>query len=461
MSLREYQLEAVDELRAAVNRHHSAVYVLPTGAGKTIVAGEIARLAAARETQTVMLVHRRELVKQAVDTLAEACPGLTVGVEAAGWPSIPWAPLQVGMVQSISRRKFSINPGLVITDEAHHARAATWETVLNRWPNAKHIGLTATPQRLDGKGLDQFFNELVLGPNIPELVALNYLAPTRTLTLPIALKLGGVRKTKHGDYRQSDLAERVTGSVVASAADAYLRYARGKKAIFFGVHIDHSKRVCAALRERGVRAEHVDGGDTMGRRDRVMLDFKTGDLDVVGNCDLISEGFDAPACEAVILGAPTTSVTRYLQAVGRPMRYLPNKIAMALDCAGISHELGLPDDEREWSLLSGEVDKREDKKTATRPKVCVKCRTAYRVRQCPTCGYQAPAAAVEEVDTELEEAMGRRPKGRRGRKAEYWQGLAACRKSVDPRAALGQMARDLGYKSGWVDHILNAWGMAH
>ena len=157
MSLRDYQLQAVDELRDAVNRHHSAVYMLPTGAGKTVVAGEISRLAAAKQTQTVLLVHRRELVRQAVDTLAEACPGLTIGVEAAGWPSIPWATLQVGMVQSISRRKFSINPGIVMVDEAHHARAATWEKVLQRWPNAMLIGLTATPERLDGKGLDEFF----------------------------------------------------------------------------------------------------------------------------------------------------------------------------------------------------------------------------------------------------------------------------------------------------------------
>ena len=460
MSLRDYQLQAVDELRDAVNRHHSAVYMLPTGAGKTVVAGEISRLAAAKQTQTVLLVHRRELVRQAVDTLAEACPGLTIGVEAAGWPSIPWATLQVGMVQSISRRKFSINPGIVMVDEAHHARAATWEKVLQRWPKAMLIGLTATPQRLDGQGLDEFFNVMISGPTIPELVDMEFLAPTRTLTLPIALKLAGVRKTKHGEYRQSDLAERVTGSVVAKAADAYLRYAKGRKAIFFGIHIDHSKQVCAALRARGVRAEHVDGTDTMGRRDRVMLEFKAGDVDVVGNCDLISEGYDAPACDAILMGASTNSVTRYLQQAGRAMRYRPGKTALVLDLAGISHDLGLPDDVREWSLESGELDKRGKPNGIAPPKVCMRCRTAYRSRQCPMCGYQAPAAGVEEVETELEEAMGRQPKGRRGRKASYWQGLAAARKAADPRPVLERMAAEQGYKPGWVGHVLRVWRMA-
>ena len=462
MSLRPYQVEAVDELRVAVNRYDSAVYVLPTGAGKTVVAGDIARLAAARETQTVLLVHRRELVKQSVDTLAEACPGLTVGVEAPGWPSIPWAPLQVGMVQSIVRRKFAIKPGLVLIDEAHHVRAATWEKVLSRWPYAKLIGLTATPERYDGKGLDEFFNELVLGPNIPELVADKFLAPTRTLTLPVELKLRDVRKDRHGEYRKSDLAERVTGSVVANAADAYMRYASGRKAIFFGINVDHSKQVCAALQARGVRAEHVDGKDSRGRRDKLMGDFKTGGTMVIGNCDLISEGYDAPACEVVILGAPTKSVTKYLQACGRPMRYLPGKIAIVLDTVGNSYDLGLPDDVRDWSLESGELDKRDKPGGPPQPKVCIVCRTAYRSRLCPTCGHLPATAEIEEVETELVEATGKKPKRRsRGqRKQEYWDGLAAARKSANPRAELERMRVDFGYKAGWINHVLHSWGMA-
>ena len=137
MPLREYQQEAVHQLRAAIKKYGSAVYVLPTGAGKTVVAGEIARLAAAKGSLTFFLVHRRELVKQAVDTLLEQVPGVSIGVECSGWPKMPWAPLQVGMVQSVARREYVAKPDLVIIDEAHHARAKTWETVLGRWPNAK------------------------------------------------------------------------------------------------------------------------------------------------------------------------------------------------------------------------------------------------------------------------------------------------------------------------------------
>ena len=167
------------------------------------------------------------------------------------------------------------------------------------------------------------------------------LAPTRTLRVPMSLMLDGLKKDRNGEYRAADLSDKVTGAVVADAVDAYMRYAKGKRAIFFGIHRDHSRKVCAGLRERGVRAEHVDGDDPPARRDRIMLEFKTGGIDVVGNCQLITEGFDAPACEVVMLGAPTRSVTMYLQQAGRAMRPGEGKTALVLDLAGISHEVGI------------------------------------------------------------------------------------------------------------------------
>ena len=299
MPLRDYQQDAVYQLRQAVARSGSAVYCLATGAGKTVVAAEIARLAGLKGSRTLFLVHRRELVRQAVDTLYEACPGEQVGVIAAGWPELPWAPLQVGMVQSIAKRERIPDFDLIIVDEAHHARAKTWATVLARWPKARLIGLTATPQRLDGKGLGEHFAEMVLGPTIPELVAMGSLAPCLTLRVPSSLHLEGLKRDRNGEYMAKDIGGRVTAVVVGDAVDAYRRYANGRRAIFFGIHRDHSRQVCEGLRGLGIRAEHVDGTDAPARRDRVMNGLKTGGLDVVGNCDLISEGFDAPGCEAM------------------------------------------------------------------------------------------------------------------------------------------------------------------
>lgn len=424
----------------------------------TVVASEIARLGAAKGSRTLFVVHRRELVRQAIDTLEEAVPGMSIGVEAAGWPSMPWALLQVGMVQSIARRKETVDPDIVIWDEAHHARATTWETTIARFPRAKHIGLTATPERRDGKGLGEHFAEMIHGPSIKELVAAGWLAPTRTMTVPVGLDLSGVPTDKYGEYQRKAAGERVTDTVVVGAANAYCKHAMGRPAIFFGIHRNHSKRVCAELRERGVRAEHVDGDDPSGRRDRIMNALRTGGLDVVGNCDLISEGFDAPACEVVILGARTKSVTRYLQMAGRAMRPGPGKTALVLDCAEIVHELGLPDEERAWSLEDG-IDESQDR-GKTQPRRCANCGAMFRGPRCRWCLHEVPMSEIAEVDVELVEATPEQFAGRkrRGRRSDLQRKVAATRHSPNERAELEAIAAERGYHPGWVGHILRARG---
>jgi len=423
----------------------------------TVVAAEIARLASQRGKRTLLLVHRRELVKQAIETLSEACPGVSVGVEAAGWPAQPWATLQVGMVQSIARRSYSVNPDLVIVDEAHHTRAATWEKVLAQWPQAAKIGLTATPERLDRKGLGNHFATMVLGPPIRTLVEDGYLAPVRTLSVPSGMALSQVRRDRHGDYRQDDLRSVVNDEVIASAVDAYLDYAAGRRAIFFGIDVAHSKQVVAGLQARGVKAEHVDGTDPAPRRDRVMQAFRTGGIAVVGNCDLISEGYDAPSCDVVIMGAPTSSITRFLQQAGRAMRPGEGKEALILDLGGSVYELGLPDETRNWSLEDGEVKQRAASERT--PLTCPNCRTVFRGQKCPHCATmvkEVPAPLRKEERVELQEVTRREPKMRRG---ELMRLLQAARRADNPRAALSEIAFQNGYKPGWVHHILKSWGI--
>ena len=432
MELRPYQVEAVAQLRAAVKRSRSVLYQLPTGAGKTVVIAEVSRLAAAKRSHTLFLAHRRELIDQSRRTMIEAVPGVDVGVEAAGWARTPWAPLQVGMVQTVVNRDDIATPALVVFDEAHHIRSASWEHVAKRWPHAARIGLTATPQRLDGKGLGEFFGEMVQGPSVAELVRDGYLAPTRTLTIPI---------------------EASEDKQTARVAESYCRYAAGRSAIVFARHREHSRAIVAELRARGVSAAHVDGDDPTPRRDRIMQEFRDRAIDVVSNVDLISEGYDAPACETVVLADRTVSIVRYLQRVGRAMRPAPGKTAQVLDTVGIVHLLGLPDEDRVWTLADGEVSER--KTAEQKPRVCPECHTAFYGRACPGCQYVSALPPVEEADVELREAS-RRKRAPGGRRAELNREIAAAMASGDPMQGLLDIAERRGYKQGWAGIMLRS-----
>ena len=459
MSLYDYQARAVPELRAAVKRARTVVYVLPTGGGKTVVAGEIARLAAARGTHTLMLVHRRELVQQAARTLEEACPTLTLGYEVSGMPSVPWAPLRIGMVQTIARREHVSEPGLVVVDEAHHVRAKTWENVLKRWPGVAVVGLTATPERLDGKGLGATFAAMVEGPTTEELVAMDRLAPVRVVRVPAGeLDTSGLR-TRGGDWTDRALDERVTAQVMAAAVPAYQRHTPGAKALFFGVNRRHSKGVAQRFRDAGISAEHVDGTDHMSRRDRIMGEFRDGPLQVVCNVGLVDEGFDAPACDAVLLGRKTRSLTRYLQAIGRSRRYRPGKTAVVLDLGGSSHLLGLPDDAQEWSLADGFVDSKKRQAAIKQLRECRACQTLIKESTCPYCGaLQGVAVREKEINLEVVHPTDYRRRGRASR-ASMWDKLAMVRRSADPVGQLQALAAAHNRPPAWVAYVRRAWGI--
>lgn len=459
MTLHDYQAAAVPQLREAVMRHGSAVYVLPTGGGKTHVAAEIARLAGDKGTQTLFVVHRRELVQQATDTMRRAQPDMAIGYFARGWPSIPFAPMQVGMVQTMARREMDIEPGLIVLDEAHHIRASTWMKIVERWPKVPRIGLTATPERRDGKGLGEAFSVMVEGPSIRELVSRQRLAPVRVVRVP-AGAIDATRLRRSGsDYSVKSLDEQVGPKVIAAAAAAYQRYAAGRSAIFFGVNRRHSEAVADQLRERGVKAEHVDGTDHPARRDRIMQMFRDREIDCVCNVSLIDEGFDAPSCDCVMLGRLTRSVPRYLQAAGRAMRYMLGKTGLIIDLSGTSHDLGLPDDPRQWSLEDGYIEPElGGEKPLIKARPCRACHSLIRDTRCPFCGV-LQGEEVQEVEVELEEATsGRRRHGRASRVALLQQ-LTAARASADPIGELRRIAAVHGHRQSWADQIRRVWGI--
>lgn len=444
IQLRPYQARAIDETRAAYKaRHRAVLMVLPTGGGKTYTASTIVHGASAKGNVTWWLTHRRELAAQASQTFHGL--GIPHGTVQAGHVSNPHACVQVASIQTIVRRLDALPaPDLIVFDESHHIGAASWSAIFNRFPRARVLGLTATPWRLDGVGLGNWFTAMVLGPTTAELIAEGALSPYR-LFAPATPDLSGIAMAQ-GDYQRGALAKAMDKpQIVGDAIGHYLKLCAGKRAVAFAAGVENSQHIAAQFRAAGIAAEHVDGAMSVDERDAAVERFRRGETLVLSNADLFGEGFDVPAIEAAILLRPTKSLSLHLQQVGRALRPCEGKSeAIILDHAGNSLTHGLPDDDREWSL-----EDRERRKRAAPSEVSIKqCGNCFFVHRpapkCPQCGtvYEVKARAIEVVEGELAEV--RKVAQQRQRRMEE----ADCHTLDDWRA----LAQQRGYKPGWAMH---------
>lgn len=405
IQLRPYQTSLIDGGRNAYREGKRAVlFNLPTGGGKTVTASTIVHGAAQKSNVVWWLCHRRELVAQASATFHSL--GIQHGTVQSGHVSNPGALVQVGSIQTVAKRLHELpEPALIVFDEAHHIGAASWADIFHRFPKARVLGLTATPWRLDGQGLGQWFQAMIEGPTVAELIENGSLCRYR-LFAPAMPDLSGVA-TAAGDYQRGALAAAMDKpQIVGDAIGHYKRLCGGKRAVVFAAGVDNSKHIVAQFLDAGVPAEHVDGSMTAFERDAAVERFRSGQTLILSNSDLFGEGFDVPAIEAAILLRPTKSLSLHLQQVGRALRPCAGKDeAIILDHAGNSLLHGLPDDVREWSL-----DDREKKKRAapleTPVKQCAECFFVHRpARQCPNCGHvpEVKAREIEVVEGTLTE----------------------------------------------------------
>ena len=256
-TLRPYQERDIARIRAAFAAGARRIcYQSPTASGKTVLFATVVAGASARGNRTVILGHRDEIVQQ-VDGALDAL-GLAHGIIAAGYPEQLEFPVQIASVATLVRRLDKLAPPeLIVPDECHHAAAASWRRILDAYPDAKVLGVTATPQRLDGKGLEDIFDMLITGSSVAELIAQGYLSRFVTYAPPRRPDLSGVR-TRAGDYATEQLAQVMSdGVVITDAVDEYARRCPGAPAIAFCVDIDHSQRVAAAFAERGFKAAPI------------------------------------------------------------------------------------------------------------------------------------------------------------------------------------------------------------
>lgn len=308
------------------------------------------------------------------------------------------------------------------------------------------VGLSATPERLDGRGLADHFDAMVRGPSVAELIDAGFLSKYR-LFAPATVDTSGLHR-RMGDYVTGELDERInTPRITGDCISHYQRFAGGTRAVVFCVSIEHSKAVARAFTAAGIPAIHIDGTTEHGLRDGMLADFRRGAIRVLTNVDLFGEGFDCPSIETAILLRPTMSAAMYLQQVGRALRPAEGKeTAVILDHVGNSHTHGMPDDDRVWELTATAVKERK-KAEVPSPRICPSCFGVNRAgtQVCKLCGNPFPidAREVKQVDGELAEmeaARVRREIRREQAKADSLEGLR-------------ELGRQRGHKPGWADHV--------
>lgn len=467
VQLRDYQAEVIDRARYALKRVRRVMIQAPTGAGKTVLASFMVGQTTARGQAAWFICHRAELVEGTSKTFHKF--GQPHGVIAAGHGMNLQQLAQVCSIDTLKNRLDNLKaPRLAIIDEAHHCSAAGWALVID-WLHTNGslvVGLSATPRRLDGQGLDKHFDEIVLGPSVSWLMEEGHLSPYRVFAPP-GPDMGGVRK-QMGDYARGETEARVDKpKLLGDMIDHWKRHANGLRTVAFGVTVAHSQHIAEQFNAAGIAAAHLDGGTPKAERARIIRDYAEGQLRVITNVDLFGEGFDLAAIaqrdvtvDCVIQGRPTQSLSLHLQQVGRALRPQPGKVAVILDHAGNAMRHGLPDDEREWSLQGRTKGKAAANDNGPPPPVI--CEFCFNAVQrplppcCPHCGKRlmAEAKEVKVAEGELVEITeAHKAELRQARKREE-----AEAKTLDQLVALGK-TRGYQYPMKWAQHKFGARAM--
>ena len=361
--LRNYQHRLVEEIDARWNFAYRRVMLqLATGGGKTIVFSTIIRkFLRFAPSAALVLAHREELVTQAADKLAAITSDAPIGIVKAGIQPNYEAPIQVASVQSLIHRLHRIpHPRLVVIDEAHHSTAPTYRRILSNFPGAFQLGVTATPIRRNGEGFNDLFDTLVCGPSVQELIDTGHLSDFKLYADAKPMSTKGV-KTRQGDYSTGDLAAandvvQLSGNLI----DAYRDRCPGKRCIVFAVNVEHSRIIAERYNAAGIRATHLDGDTPNEVRRQALAQFAAGQIKVLTNCLLFTEGFDLPALDAVQIARPTKSLSLWLQMIGRALRPADGKdFAILLDHTRNWAIHGLPTRKHQWSLEGVEIEPQE------------------------------------------------------------------------------------------------------
>jgi DNA repair protein RadD len=377
LTLREYQARAVSEVHRAIENGRNAIcLVAPTGAGKTVMGAKLVQDFVAAGRRVLWVAHRIELVEQAISRMGIPCGAIVAGSKLD--PTL--FRCTVASLQTVIRRQLPPADVLII-DEAHHARSGSYGALVEGLraanPELVVIGLTATPCRLDGKGLGDLFETLVIAAQVSALIAEGSLVRPRVFSSRETPDLKGVKKVA-GEFSDKGLElacnkAKLRGDVV----EHWLARGAGRPTVLFAVSLEHSRALIADFGAAGVKAVHVDGSMSRHERERALGAVKSGEAQILSNVGIVTEGWDYPQLEVCVLARPTASLSLLMQMWGRVMRPWPGKEAIVLDHAGnVARHKVLPWIDVEWSLEQ------------SKPKV-----PGGAVKTCPGCFAVCPGNA--------------------------------------------------------------------
>lgn len=451
IELRDYQKDLVDAVRNEIIKGNKRVIMtLPTGGGKTYIMADIAKRSVENGHNVLILMHRRLLVYQMRDRFIDY--KLDCGIIMSGMETSLDCPVQIGTIQTyhrrlkideIERNQFFINASVVMIDEAHRSLSRTFQEALSHYENKIVIGVTATPCLASGVGMGKYYNAIVDNIGVQKLIDGGHLVPG-IYYAPSKPDLEKIR-TIAGDYDKKELGERMNKTKLVG--DVYIQWARlagGLQTIIFAVNVSHSKALCNEFVRNGVRAEHLDAHSSDEEREDALRRLVNGDVQVICNVGLYTEGFDYPGAQCIVLARPTKSMGLYRQMGGRGLRpYLSKKECVIIDHGGCIDRMGFLEDDVEWSLDGKKIahKKKIIRKKEKKIMTCDECCFLFTGPRCPQCGLDVKnyGKKIATTDDDLVE-VGKNRKKFTMEEKKHWYGMFEWYR------------RAKGYADGWKSH---------
>lgn len=395
--LRDYQEELIQQVRLSMSKGNKSIIVQsPPRTGKTVTMAEIARLTTRNGKRCLFLVHRKEIINQAMNTFE---------IQKCDMNLVDFM-----MVQTAYRRVERLPKyDVIFVDEAHHALAKTYQTVLTAYPNAIKLLFTATPIRTGKRQLDEIADDIVLGKSIQQLTDEGNLAPFKYYSVDYVDK-SKLKKSSTGDYTNNSIDDSVSSKIYGDVVKHYRKYADGMQAVLYCYSVESAKEFADIFNNEGISAVEVDGSTPDYLRDDYVERFRNGEIKIMTNVNLFTEGLDLPNVDCVIMVRPTASLALYLQFAMRCLNPREGKEAVIIDHVGNWQRFGLPNEDRNWmdSIISNEEGaktKRTKEDNEIKAKQCSTCTQVIPLADivdntCPYCG----SSLKEENEPEFEEA---------------------------------------------------------